>query len=614
MHLKSIFYSIIFLQLVCCTAPNDPYNIYISPDGNDSNNGSIESPITSVHRAAEMSRVLKKDKVVNIWLADGTYRIVDPLLLGIEDSLVKWQAIPGEKPVISGGMVLNEWKREANGFYSTQLDGNAPTQIRELFVNGQRATRARHPNSSYLNISKAGEDKRTNFFFEENDFPKVDQASKLELILLHDWSISRINVKSIDWKAKQLTAVDWIGAKVLDFFHLTNWEERPRYFLENAFEFLDAPGEWFYNEDQRKIYYIPTSEDIMDEIEAVIPVASQLIKIEGNRKMRKKATHITFEGITLEHSAWQVPESGYCGIQACMFDNRSNETDGWNWIPAAIEVDLASDVQFSNCVIRHTGGSAIWIREASGNCSITGSHIYDISGNGVNIGEGQHRLVNEEKWWKTAPEQVSIHNEISNSLIENCGQQFYGAIGIWAGLVANVKIEQNEIRNLPYTGVSVGWVWSPESTPCKENTISGNHIHHILNELSDGGGIYNLGLQPGSIISNNLIHDVKLNAGRAESNGMFLDEGITSVLVEKNIIYNIARSPLRFHRATTNIVRNNILACNEGIPPIRYNSTKEEDIQKIDNLILDQSLSEKMSELKLAIEKRKGEFGPTKKF
>ncbi|MFT7033122.1 MAG: hypothetical protein ACJA2S_001624 [Cyclobacteriaceae bacterium] len=602
----------LFLLFVGCSAPLDRYQIYISPDGNDSNIGSMEHPIASVHKAAELARNLKKDKIVNIWLADGTYRIVQPLVLGTEDSLVKWQATPGEKPVISGGMVLNEWKKEANGAYSTQLDNNAPTQIRELFVNGQRANRARHPNAGYLNISKAGEDKRTNFFFEENDFPKIDQPNLVELVLLHDWSISRINVKSIDWKERQLTTVDWIGAKVLDFFHLTNWEERPRYFLENAIEFLDAQSEWFYDQDHRKIYYFPKPGDKMDEIEVVIPVASQLIKIEGNKETREKVTNISFEGITFEHSVWQVPESGYCGIQACMFDNRSNEKDGWNWVPAAIEVDLASDVHFNNCVIRHTGGSAIWIREESENCSVTGSHIYDISGNGVNLGEGQHRLVNEEKWWKSAPEQVSKNLEVSNSLIEHCGQQFYGAIGIWAGLVANAKIERNEIRNLPYTGVSVGWVWSPEPTPCKENVITGNHIHHVLNELSDGGGIYNLGLQPGSIISNNLIHDVKLNAGRAESNGMFLDEGITSVVVENNIIYNIARSPLRFHRATTNIVRNNVLACNEDTQPIRYNSTKEEDIEKIDNIILDQSLPEKMSELKLIIEKRKEEFGPKK--
>lgn len=614
MSLRSLAISVLLLMLFSCTDPHDPYNIYLSPNGSDQNIGSKNEPIATVHRVAELARALKKDKSVNIWLAGGTYRITDPLVLGMEDSHAKWQAQDWQKPIISGGMRLSKWKLESNGFYSTQLDENAPREIRELFVNGQRVIRARHPNTGYIKLAKAGEDRRTNFFFHENDFPKISSPENVELTLLHDWSISRIKVKSINWETQQLTAVDWIGAKVLDFFHLTNWEEHPRYFLENAFEFLDAPGEWFYDEDQRKIYYNPRPEDKLDEVEVVIPVASQLIKIEGNKETRKKATNITFEGITFEHSAWQVPETGYCGIQACMFDNRSSEKDGWNWVPAAIELDLASNCKFNNCVIRHVGGSGIWIREESENCSVTSSHIYDVSGNGVNLGEGQHRIINEAKWWKSAPEQVSKNLEVSNSLIEHCGQQFYGAIGVWAGLVANTKIEHNEIRHLPYTGVSVGWVWSPESTPCKENITFGNHIHHIMNKLSDGGGIYNLGLQPGSIISNNLIHDVTVNAGRAESNGMFLDEGITSVVVENNIVYNIARSPLRFHKATTNIVRNNVLACNEDTQPIRYNSTKEEDIQKIDNIILDQSLPEQMTELYRIIESRKLEFGPQKQF
>ena len=192
-----------------------------------------------------------------------------------------------------------------------------------------------------------------------------------------------------------------------------------------------------------------------------------------------------------------------------------------------------------------------------------------------------------EVWWKSSPGEVSRDNKISQTLIEDCGKQFYGALGIWCGLVEGTVIEHNEIRDLPYTGISVGWLWTAEPTPCRENTIHANHIHHILNKLSDGGGIYSLGLQPGSRITNNLIHDVRVNAGRAESNGMFLDEGTKEVLVENNIIYNIARSPLRFHKAQyPNTVRNNVLACNEDIPPIAYNSTREKDIVKTDNTIL----------------------------
>ena len=534
--------------------------------------------------------------------------------MGIADSNVNWQALSGEQPVISGGRFIENWKIESNGLFSAQLDADAPNSIRELFVNKKRSIRSRHPNNGYLNIHEAGEDGRTNFTFNEGDFPNVHETNKLELILLHDWSISRINVKSIDWNLKRLTAVDWIGAKSLDFFHLTNWEKQPRYFLENALEFVDSPGEWFYSNTDKKIYYSPKPGETIDNIEAIIPVTRQLIQIIGNHDNREKVKNIRFEGIVFEHSSWQVPENGYGGVQACFFDNRTSEQNGWNWVSAAIELDLASDCYFNNCKIRQVGGSGIWFREETENCGITESHIYDISGNGVNIGEGRDRLIEGEKWWQSAPEQVTKNVKVSNCLIEECGQQFYGAVGIWGGLVANSKIIRNEIRNLPYTGVSMGWMWSPEPTPCRENIISGNHIHHIMNKLSDGGGIYNLGLQPKSIISNNLIHDVKINTGRAESNGMFLDEGIKSVLVESNIIYNIAKSPLRFHKASTNIVRNNVFVCGKDTPAIRYNRTKEEDIQKIENVVLQDYIPEEMNELNKIINARKLEFGPIKQF
>ena len=125
--------------------------------------------------------------MVNIWLAGGVYRITEPLSLGIEDSHINLQAIPDEKPIISGGILLSNLYKEANGSFSAQLDVNAPANIRELFVNGNRAIRARHPNQGYLNVKRAGEDKRTHFFFNVMDFPKTSRTEQLELTLLHDW-------------------------------------------------------------------------------------------------------------------------------------------------------------------------------------------------------------------------------------------------------------------------------------------------------------------------------------------------------------------------------------------------------------------------------------------
>ena len=175
------------------------------------------------------------------------------------------------------------------------------------------------------------------------------------------------------------------------------------------------------------------------------------------------------------------------------------------------------------------------------------------------IGEGQDRKVNGKSWWQETPEDVAIGNSVEDCKVTQCGARFYGAVGIWCGLSAETNIKDNHVYDLPYTGISVGWMWSPVPTPCRENSVDGNHIHDVMNVLSDGGGIYMLGLQPGSKLVNNRIHDVRINAGRAESNGMFLDEGATDVLVANNLIYNIAKSPFRFHRATTNLVKENYL-------------------------------------------------------
>jgi len=599
---KSLFILLLSAALISCG--NEGLEIYVSPHGDDAASGEFSHPVASLQRAAELARSRSGEVPLTIFLSGGNYRLTESLELGIHDggtaeAPVIWQAMPGEKPIISGGIALGNWTQEADGSWSAMLPPDFQGKFRSFYVNDKRAIRARFPDKDYLRVEKAGTDKRTNFFFKEDEIPEVDELKNLELVLLHDWSITRIGVKAINWKKNHLIAVDTIGAR-LPFFTLTNWEKQPRYYLENTREFCDSPGEWYGDFEERKIYYHPLPNENIGETEGVIPVAPKLITLAGTDE--KQVGFISFKGISFEHTAWQVPNRGYCGVQACMYDDRSKDESGWSKVPAAIELDLAKNCGFYNCTIRHTGGSGIWMRQNCSDCEISESHLYDISANGVSIGEGRDRLVNGIPWWKATPEHVSKNNTISHSLIEDCGKQFYGAIGIWCGLVSNTLIDHNEIRNLPYTGISVGWMWNPDPTPCRENNIHANHIHHIMNTLSDGGGIYCLGLQPNSRITDNLIHDVTINTGRAESNGMFLDEGITDLLVENNIIYNIARSPLRFHKAFHNVVRNNVLVCGDDIPPIRYHRTKEEDIKKVDNLVLRQSSETDMEKLKAIIE------------
>ena len=168
---------------------------------------------------------------------------------------------------------------------------------------------------------------------------------------------------------------------------------------------------------------------------------------------------------------------------------------------------------------------------------------------------------------------VSRGNRVTNCRLHRCGQFSYGAVGIWIGIAAETTIAHNEISQLPYTGISVGWKWDPSPTGAEKNVIDSNHIHHVMQLLSDGGGVYTLGRQPGSVLRRNHVHDVPVNLGRAESNGFFIDEGSSQFLIEENVIYATARSPIRFHQALQNTLRRNHLAHADDLPMFRYNST-----------------------------------------
>jgi hypothetical protein len=602
--MKTLYlYVILFCGLITA-ACHQASVFYVSPSGDDTGPGTRTRPFVTLARAGEAVRAARlsgQERDLVVYLDGGIYRLEEPLVLHPEDGgkgpfRVTYKAMEGERPILSGGVPITAWEQGEQGLWVARVppSGGRPWIFRELFIDGNRASRARHPDQGYLRAASVGADRRTNFFFQPGDFPMPGNTSEVELVLLHDWSITRINVKEIDAEKNRLIAIDSIGAKVLPFFTLDNWEPQPRYFLENSPAFLDRPFEWYLDPKASLLYLrLPEGGDPR-RMEILAPKAEGLLLLQGTAENRIR--NLSFEGITFRHSSYVLPAGGYAGIQACHFDPRSGSSS-WNTVPCAIEGVWAENCSFDHCTLVHLGGSGLRFGTGSSRCTVSNCSFSDISGNGIMIGEGRDRMVDGSPWWKSVPDQVALGNRVENCMIERAGQQFFGAVGIWCGITAETRIVQNQVSDLPYTGISIGWHWSTEPTPCRDFRIAGNHIHHIMKTLSDGGGIYTLGLQPGSEIINNHIHHVEINAGRAESNGMFLDEGTTDVTVAGNLIYEIARSPLRFHRATTNLVRDNVLVCGEGIPPVRYNRTEEKDIVMEGNLILSAVVEEDQSRL-----------------
>jgi hypothetical protein len=558
------------LCLLFIASPTRAIDFYVAPGGDDRNPGTMEEPLRTIAKARDLVRGRKGD--VNVVLRGGTYQLEEPLTFGPGDSAshkaaITYAAAPGEEVVISGGRPIGPWRKEGDLLVADVPDAAADKwSFRELFVGGERRPRARHPNEDYFRVVQAGPDNRTSFSFHPGDLTQIGALGEAEVVFLHDWSVSRIRIKAIDEKSHAVTFTDPIGASA-PHYRINHFEEHPRYFVENAREYLDAPGEWFLDAAAGRLYCLPCEGETTENLEAVAPWLERLVEVQGDAQANRPVRGLRFKDLTFAYCRFDTPRRGYAEGQATFYEDRDGgERSNRGMVPAALMFDLAESCVLENCRFEHLGGSGVYFRQQCQDNRVTGCTFRDIAGNGALFGEIITRKAPDGR------ELVCRGNEISDCTIERCGELFYGAVGVWVGIAQGTTVAHNEIRNLPYTGVSVGWRWDTQPTGCRENVVRDNHIHHVMQILSDGGGVYTLGVQPGTRIAGNRIHDVPLNLGRAESNGMFIDEGSSQITIESNTIYNIERSPIRFHRAEHDTIRNNRLICAPGIPPFRYNN------------------------------------------
>jgi parallel beta-helix repeat protein len=498
--------------------------ITVSPDG------PIKT-LTAARDAARAQRKSGKTGPIKITIRAGTYYLPETLVLGPEDSDTVWEAPHGEHPVISGGHVISGWTKESDAVWKASV---YRADFRQLFISGRRATRARTPNFGFFRIDGPSSQNRPFQLHYRGDDIKKTWADRgdVEVIAYLAWADIRMPIVSVDEAAHVAT----LGSDPRP----SNKEVDARYFIENAPDALDAPGEWYLDRATQTVLYRPVPGENIEHEQIIAPALGQLARLEGKPEAGQFVRNVVFRGLTFSHADWSMGPRGYADTQAAVN------------APAAIEATGAIDCTIEKCTIAHSGGYGVYLGRGSKRNHILASEIYDMGAGGVRMGEPVQRESDAEQ---------NYENVIADNHIHDLGLVYAPAVGIWALQSGRNQIVHNHVHDLYYTAVSVGWTWGYGANQSKGNLIAFNHLHSIGKDmLSDMGGIYTLGVQPGTIIRNNLIHDI--SAFTYGGWGIYPDEGSSEMLIENNIVYGCKSAGFHQHYGRENIVRNNIFAFN----------------------------------------------------
>ncbi len=540
-------------------------DFFVSPTGNDAWSGTLaeqnadanDGPFATLARAQQAVRELigsGRSGPVLVLFRDGTYWLSEPITFkpansGRADAPITYAAYPGEKAIFSGGRRIDtEWKRNDNGSWTTTLKrpGREEWYFRQLFVNGQRAIRVRTPNQGFLEtdgvipgVDPKGADRqssraRRGFRYKPGDIQKRHQSGDIQVVVDHSWTTTRHWIESLDE-----------ANRVVQFVNPTGWpfgyfEKQQRYFIENDPEALDAPGEWYLDRWESTLTYIPREGEDVPTAEFIAPLIRQLMILDGDRVNGDYVHHITFKGLSFQHADCEINRDYFGDGQAA-----------WTLTKPAIMADGTQYVDLVDCEVAHVGEYAIHFNRGCAHNRIVNCHAHDLGAGGIGIGTTDK---------DARPYDASEYNLVENCLIHDGGRIFPAGVGVLVGRANYTTVSHNEIFNLGYTGVSVGWKWGIEKVSTSHhNTIEYNHIYKIGDgRLSDMAGIYTLGKQTGTVLRNNLIHDVQ--AVLYGGNGMYNDSRCEGVLMENNIVYRCNDSTYHLNHGTYNVLRNNILA------------------------------------------------------
>ncbi|HEV8282919.1 MAG TPA: L-rhamnose mutarotase [Chitinophagaceae bacterium] len=563
------------------TIPSFAVDIYVSSKGSDENAGSTEKPLATLSAALRKARELRRlsdasiNRGIHIIIRGGFYQLYEPVFIRPEDagtatSPTFIEATPNEKSVFSGGIQIQNWyltKQKIVGLpFAAQgkvwvadipLTGGQLTEFRQLWVNGVKAIRARDKNADSMYRILSWNKKEETCWIPTPKTSALKNVLDLEMYIHQWWAIAILRIRKIEEHGDSTKLFFHQPESKIESEHpwpppwISNETGNSAFYLTNAIQFLDEPGEWYLDIADRKLYYWPRENEDMRHANAIAPMLETLIKIEGS--IDHPVSNIFFKGISFQHTGWLRPSQyGHVPIQTGMYlldayklktpgtPNKPNlENQAWVGRPAAaIEVSFANHISFENCRFEHLASTGLDYNKGSQNNTIKGNLFKDIGGTAILAGVYSDEATEIHLPYNPKDErEVCDQMLISNNLITDVANEDWGCVGIGAGYVRNTTIEHNEISDVSYTGISMGWGWSPTANAMKNNKIIANKITHYGKQMYDVGGIYTLSAQPNSVIGENYIDSIyKAPYAHIPTHWFYIytDEGSSYFMVKNN--------------------------------------------------------------------------------
>lgn len=547
--MRKIIFSLLAYSL--CFAASG-VNLYVSPRGSDGHSGAQAQPLATLHAALRKARELRRlhdasvKNGVRIIMEDGVYELTEAIFVrpedgGTEDSPTIIESAPNAHPALSGGVGVSGWKKAGS------VDGlppsargmvwvaDAPTvggqslAFRQLWVNGKKATRAQHaPADNMPRILSWDAQKR------ECRIPAPkggwSNTGQMEMLIHQRWEVAMLRVKTLLADGDKALVKFHEPESRVQFEHpwpspVISENGNSAFVLSNAIEFLDTPGEWFLDARQGKIFYYPRQGEDMRSADVAAPVLETLVHVGGS--VDRPASHVYFRGISFAHSTWMRPSrAGHVPLQAGMYmlDAYKLPTAGlpWDkdlenqaWIgrqPAAVAVSGANNIRFECCRFEHIAATALDCVTAVQHSRVERCTFDDIGGSAVVAGAFQEGNTETHIPYNPADtREICHHLYIAHNAVADAANEDWGCVGIGVGYAHDVTIEHNEVSNVSYSGICVGWGWTKQITCLKNNRIANNHVHHFAKKLFAAGGLYTLSAQPNTVICGNSIHDMTLS-------------------------------------------------------------------------------------------------------